>query len=853
MKNKTTRFLVVSLVIVITLCIGVFVFQMVNMNKKSAKTMNEIGGIYMEGMSEQITQHFETIMELRLSQAELLVHDVEPVLTKGHDEVRSLLANNARNSEFDRLAFCLEDGTFDLIYGNEISAVDTLSFMNAIHDGDEKIAMGTDSDGESVLLISVPLSYQLPDGKKSISLVMGFSSQYIADIFSGKLDASMNYSIIRHDGRIVVQVDEEEDTNYFLKIQKQYENVEENEDEKQELEFYRSSLTKAMTKREDYTQELHLREGRRQMYCKALPYSEWYLILSMPYSTLDKTIDEFGTQWKYTSLRNATFIVVLFLIVFAVYFHMTRQQMKIVNEARHAAEHANKAKSEFLSNMSHDIRTPMNGIIGMVEIASSDITNVKRVQNCLHKISLSSKHLLGLINDVLDMSKIESGKMILNVEQISLPEIMQNVVNIIQPQTKEKKQRFALYIHDVLTEDVYGDSVRLNQILINLLGNAVKFTPVEGEIQLELYQTESEKGENYVCVHLHVRDNGIGMTPEFMEKIFISFMREDNARVQKTEGAGLGMSITKYIVDAMKGTILVDSKQGEGSEFHVILDMEKALLPEDEMSFPAWKTLVIDDDEMFCECTIATLKSIGLDADWALDGKTGLQMIEEQHQQGNDYKVILVDWRLPHMNGIEITKEIRSKYGDAPQVLMISAYDNSDLEEEAREAGVDVFTVKPLFKSTLYYNLQKFIREGKVETEEEIEESSGFFGEHILLAEDNDLNWEIASTLLSDAGLEMERAENGQICLDKFMASEAGYYRAVLMDIRMPVMNGYEAASAIRASDHADADKIPIIAMSADAFADDVQKCLDSGMDAHVAKPINLKEILDLLEQYMSI
>lgn len=330
-------------------------------------------------------------------------------------------------------------------------------------------------------------------------------------------------------------------------------------------------------------------------------------------------------------------------------------------------------------------------------------------------------------------------------------------------------------------------------------------------------------------------------------------MREDNARVQKTQGAGLGMSITKYIVDAMDGTISVESEQGKGSEFCVILDLERVLVSKEEMEIPAWRTLVIDDDELFCDCTIATLKSIGIEAQWTLDGKTALRMIEEQHEKGEDYEIILTDWRLPEMDGMEITRQIREKYGDAPHIMMISAYDNGDVEEEAKKAGVDAFVVKPLFKSTLYYNLQKFTKEAEARTETGRKGNTDFSGKHILLAEDIDLNWEIASTLLSEAGLELERAENGKICVDKFAQSPVGYYKAILMDIRMPVMTGYEAAAAIRVLNREDADRIPIIAMSADAFSDDVKKCLDCGMDAHVAKPIDVKEVLRLLEKYMSM
>lgn len=847
MRHKTIRFLVVSLIIVVVLCSATFALQVRDMNEKSARIMNEIGEIYMAGMSEQTTQHFGTVMELRLSQVEALVHDLEPNRQNGYEEVCGLLSKNAMARGFDRLAFCMEDDTFELLYGEEISAVDSVSFMNAIQNGEERMVMGTTESGDNVILLSVPMAYELPDGRESISLVAGFPIAYIAETFSAELSESMFYFVIRRDGLIVIQSDLENDSNYFSKAEKHFNSAEGNADAKHEMEEYIEGLKDAMANGEDFAKELSLKDGRRQVYCKSLPHSEWYLILSMPYSELDKTIDSFGNEWAATALKNSIFILALFIIVFICYIQMTRRQLKEINEAKDIAERASRAKSEFLSNMSHDIRTPMNGIIGMTEIAITNIDNPRKVRSCLQKISASGKHLLGLINNVLDMSKMESGKLILNVEQILLPELIHGVVNIILPSTQEKKQRFDLHVHDIIAESVWGDSVRLNQTLHNLLENAVRFTPEGGNIKLNVYQTPSDKGEAYVKVHLIVCDNGIGMSEEFQNRIFEAFAREDNARVQQIQGAGLGLSITKQIVDAMEGTIQVESEQGKGSSFHVSLDMEAALLAEEKPDIPSWRTLVIDDDEVFCDCTLATLESIGIHAQCALNGQSALKMLEEQHQKGNDYEVILTDWKLPGMDGVEVAREIRSRYGEMPHILMISAADNSDIEERARQAGVDAFIVKPLFKSTLYYNLNRLKEEAELTEEGPIL----FDGEHILLAEDNDLNWEIASTLLSGIGLVPEHAENGKVCVDLFTQSPEGFYQAILMDIRMPVMNGLEAAAAIRALDRDDAQQIPIIAISADAFSDDIQKCIDCGMDDHTSKPIDVNRISELLRKYM--
>lgn len=844
--KKSTRFLVVSLVLVLIACSGVFVSQAIHMDKESAATMLAIGEMYMSGTSEQAALHFGTIIETKLDQVRALGDDILLNSISGEAD-RTLLSLRAKNRGFDNIGFYLDDGTVDMIYGSGIVMPDFPAYMRSVENGERKIGLGSDADGNRIILFGVPVSYQTAEAKNTIALVAGFSLEHAADIFLSGLEDSMTYYVVRRDGEIVLQRDGGEDHNYYDQLQQYYGEV--NGNNEKNLQKYSQELADAMERGEDYTTELVLKQGHKKIYCKSLPYSEWYLILSMPYSMLDEMIEQFGEEWTRTAIMDGIMMIVLFMIVFAIYFFMMRKQMHSLEEARCAAENANRAKSEFLSNMSHDIRTPMNGIIGMTEIASANLDNTKKVEECLHKISHSSRHLLGLINDILDMSKIESGKMVLNTQQIALPEVLQSVVNIIQPQAKERNQRFQLYIYDVIVEEVWGDSVRLNQILLNLLSNAVKFTQEGGNIRLELYEEASKiHPQTHVKVHLLVMDDGIGMSEEFQKKIFEPFMREDNARIQKAAGAGLGMSITKYIVDAMGGTILVDSVPGKGTRFHVILDMEKAPPAETQKALPPWRTLVIDDDKVFCDCTVMTLKTIGIEAQWVLDGKAALEMMERAHAEGKDYEVIIIDWRLPGMDGLEVAREIRSRYGSAPHILMISATDNSELEKAAKDAGIDIFIVKPLFQSTLYYNLHKFISEEAAETDAQ---KLPFSGENILMAEDNDLNWEIADELFSDVGLKPESAENGKVCVDMFSASRKGYYCAILMDIRMPVMTGYEAAMAIRALERSDAKEIPIIAMSADAFPDDVEKCLTCGMNAHTPKPIDVNRVVTLLKMYL--
>ena len=452
---------------------------------------------------------------------------------------------------------------------------------------------------------------------------------------------------------------------------------------------------------------------------------------------------------------------------------------------------------------------------------------------------------------MLDMSKIENGKLILNMEPLCIRDIMQNIETIIQPQIQEKNQHFNIYVHDIYHENVCSDRVRLSQILLNILGNSVKFTPEGGNIEADLYEEASPKGNEYIRSHLHIKDNGIGMSREFQDKIFDAFAREDNARVDKEAGAGMGLTITKHIVDAMGGTITVESEQGKGSHFHIILDMEKAVHQEKELHLPKRNVLIIDDDEKTGNLAIASLESIGLNAEAATDIKQAFRMIEENRGKNECYHMILLDWDIQGQDWMEIAEELFDHFGQELPVIILTDGEWDELEIQTEKTNICGFISKPLFRSTLYYALRQFA-EAEVEQQEQKSESDiELTGRRILVAEDNELNWEIINAILGEFGLEAEWAENGKICVELFERSEPGWYDAILMDLRMPVMTGFEATSAIRKLSREDAQIIPIIAVSADVFEDDVQKCLDCGMNAHTAKPLEPQEILSLLGQYI--
>ncbi len=871
-KQNPNRFLVGSFIALTIITFGAFFLLSHFMEDCSGDTISQVGKIYMQNLSEQIAMHFQTTINLRLDQMESIVENIRPGVEREIETTREEVVDELRESSrargFRQLGLLSYDGRFEMLQGEQLEITDLKPFIESLQEGEMKAAVGTDKQGNNVVLLGVPVDYTLSDGKTTaLALVGAVDVDYITDTLSLEANDSMVYSfVIREDGSFVIRTGNAYRDSYFERVEELYADV----DGKTPRQYI-EELSAAMREGRDYSGEFTIEGERRRLFGTKLAYCEWYLLTFMPYGTINQSIDHLSQELLGASLVLCGIIFGVLLFIFMGYYKINHRQLEEVEEAREAAENAltlavearreaeraqseaeqaSKAKSEFLSNMSHDIRTPMNAIVGMTAIATANIDNTQQVQNCLQKITNSSRHLLGLINDVLDMSKIESGKMTLSYDRVSLREMMESIVSIVQPQVKAKRQNFGVSIRDISAENVLTDSVRLNQVMLNLLSNAIKFTPEEGSIQVTMREEDSPKGEEYVRVLLWVKDNGIGMSEEFRAHMFDSFAREDNTRVHRTEGTGLGMTITKYIVDAMKGTMEVNSEQGKGTEFFLTLDMERADTFEEDMTLPNWNMLVVDDDRQLCESAVASLQSIGVNAEWTHSGERAVQMVEERQQKQDGYHIILLDWKLPGMDGIATARELRRRMGENIPILLISAYDWSEIESEAKAAGVNGFISKPLFKSTLFYGLRHYadVKEALPEKGPSEEENCrmDFTGIRVLVAEDNELNWEIANELLSEYGMELDWAENGQICVEMLERAKPGYYSAVLMDIRMPVMTGYEAAREIRAMNHPDKD-LPIIAMTADAFSEDVQKCLDAGMNAHIAKPIDVREVTRML------
>ncbi|MCM1105244.1 MAG: response regulator [Clostridium sp.] len=597
---------------------------------------------------------------------------------------------------------------------------------------------------------------------------------------------------------------------------------------------------------------------------------------------LDKMINQInseeitGTLMQYANIAGSqpTFMdffkryAYLFAIVFIIFFTVlaltfifyirkshayNRQQAQMqlsLQNALELADAANKAKTNFLSSMSHDIRTPMNAIVGMTNIAKKHTDDEEKLNDCLDKITLSSQHLLTLINDVLDISKIESGKLTLTPINFSLRRLVENLVNIVRPMIKSKAQEFDVHIHGIDCETLYGDELRVSQVFINILSNAVKYTPEGGKVILDLYE-ERIDGQTVQLTYT-VSDNGIGMSPEYMEHMFDAFTRADDSRTNKIQGTGLGLAIVKQMVMLMNGKIHCESEPDKGTTFTVKLELP---IGEDDSrvyTLPPIDILFVDDDEIFLTITKDTVEEMGARAETAHNGEIALELVKKRHEADNDYAVAVVDWKMPEMSGAQTVRAIRDIVGENMSIILVTAYDWSDIEDEANDSGANGFICKPLFKSYLSEKIAHVLKAEKGSNVTAETGNDDLNGLHVLIAEDNDINWEVASEVLGMYGIVTEHAENGKMAVEMMQDAADGKYDLILMDIQMPILNGREATREIRKSSRDYVKNIPIIAMTADAFAEDISSCLAAGMNGHVAKPIDTDKLFQEIRRVLN-
>ena len=633
------------------------------------------------------------------------------------------------------------------------------------------------------------------------------------------------FSIIDTNGNYIIQGYSYENSNFF--------------------EFYRTYNSTDPNSYQELTHKvatstgtiLMLNSDKESVVLSYTPFdaSGGWILLSMMETKYLKVNNE---NWLLTGSISAG-LLALFIFDLIVMLRFNKRLEVAANEA----EVANKAKTKFLSTMSHDIRTPMNAIIGLTTITEKNIDDKKSVKENLRKIELASNHLLTLINDILDISKVESGKLNLVPQTFSIVETVENLMNISQPMIKEKNIDFNFRVSKLEKEYLYADQLRLNQIYINILSNAIKYTTPGGKVNVDMIEEISEKAG---CVGLTyiVSDTGIGMSKEFMANMYQAFSRQTDSRVNSIQGTGLGLAITKQMVDLMGGTIDCESEEGKGTTFKVVLDLPISEKQLEEMKFETpFDVLIADDDEVLLETAVDTLKSLGLNADIARSGQEALEMSKSRHQEGKDYRVVIIDLKMPDIDGIETIKRIHEEIDSNTPSLLISAYDYSDVEKSAKDAGANGFLSKPLFRSTLYNKINEVLGTDVSIVEQE-NDYSDLNGINILVTEDNDINWEIISTLLEMYGITTERAENGRICLEKMKEVKKDQFLLIFMDIQMPEMNGLDATRAIRQLEGSYASTIPIIAMTSDAFSENVAECLNAGMNGHIAKPIDIKLVL---------
>lgn len=607
-----------------------------------------------------------------------------------------------------------------------------------------------------------------------------------------------------------------------------------------------------------------IQQKKSLIYMWAVNDGSMYLVGYVPIEAIQRE----GSAVNQNMFMVVLVMLIAFLICCTLYFINERQQRKVrqereeerevhsrqLAEALQAAQVASHSKTMFLSNMSHDIRTPMNAILGFTTLLGKDADDPGKVREYTKKITASGQHLLSLINDVLDVSKIESGKVVLTIGEFTLSSMVSSVDAIIRPAAKAKGQNFEVSVTGVKHECLVGDETRMNQVLINLLSNAVKYTQEGGSIWFRIVGLE-QRSSQYEHIRIEVEDNGYGMTPEYLETVFDAFTRAENSTTNKVQGTGLGMAITKNIVELMGGAIQVVSEVGKGSRFTVELELR---IPEEKADEQFWKKhgvskiLVVDDEEGLCRNVQALMEDTGVMVDISLNGEEGVRMVRQASGGSEPYHVILLDWKMPGMDGIETARQMRAAVPDHIPILFLTAYDWEGLKEEASRAGIDGFLAKPFFVSALKEKILEVQAElGGNGQEAQSEGENSLEGRRFLVAEDNEINAEILVQLMEIEGAACEIAEDGKLAVERFEHSEPGEFDAIFMDVQMPNMNGYDAARAIRKLGRRDAGAIPIIAMTANAFAEDVKDALDAGMDAHIAKPIDMGLLKKTVNQFV--
>ncbi len=697
-------------------------------------------------------------------------------------------------------------------YTNPMNGVQSIAFCDLLElRVDDASGRGASTTENAVLMRVIPIDV--------------LESKWV---FPSEKYSDAQISIIDREGNYIIKGKSFKNSNFF-EFYKSYNQIKKDDLERLHVEIHETGI---------FTMQNSKAENCLIVHVPINTSFNWTLLTYIPIQDITKN----NIDWL---LVIGVSISLIILLVFDLLVIM--RYNRSLSAAAAAADYANKAKTDFLSTMSHDIRTPMNAIIGLTTIAENNVKDSQAVSDNLRKIKLASNHLLTLINDILDISKVERGNISLSPVTFSIVDSAENLVNISQPMVRQKNIDFRFRSRNIKYEYLYADQLRINQIFINILSNALKYTPANKQVYVDLTESPSEK-EGFIKLEYKVSDTGIGMTQSFMEVMYEPFRRQTDSRINSIQGTGLGLAITKKMVDIMGGKIECESTEGEGTTFTVTLDIEVSSKAETEQKLPPIEVLVIDDDEVLLETARDTLTALGTNPEIAKSGEDALEKILAEEQAGKSYNVIILDWKMPGINGVELTTKIREIAGNDVSILLVSSYDWTQIEDDAKQAGVNGFISKPLFRSSLFKKISEVLGlEDSINSQEE--NNSDLKDLRILVVEDMDVNWEVISTLLDMYGIKSQRAENGKVAVDMLKSIQPTDYDVVFMDIQMPVMNGLEATREIRKLENPYAAGIPIIAMTADAFSENVAECFEAGMNGHIAKPIDINNVIKELRK----
>ena len=855
-KGRQLHFAVLFILSIVTACGVCFFFLVNSSNSASQKTALEMSTLYLKELNFQTIGHFETSLNAQFSQLKTAANSVSEEDLQCRDTLHEFLIQVQEYNHFSFLAFLDDKGEYHSANGS-FPAASKISFIGKLLDNEEDhlISFNETILGDNMFLLGTSVTPVTYGDRKFIAILAGLDAESLNQQLSLEREDAQTYSsIVAPTGNYIINNTEHntgipQGSNFFSKLE-QYADF----DKGYSIEKIRKDFQSVSSGLSAFT----IGNENRYIYYAPIMGTGWYMLTAIPYEVVDTAV----SRLTYQLTRNAiAMLIVILAIISAVFFfyyiNMSRNEYAL-RKAKASAEAASLAKSEFLSRMSHEIRTPMNGIIGMNTIAQQNIGNDAKVAACLEKVALSSSHLLALINDVLDMSKVESGKMEIRQEQFDFRSFLENIGKLYYTQAKSKGIHYETVLQGDVAEALVGDSLRLNQILSNLLSNALKFTPTGGSVQLRVSRMtpveehQAEDPQNEIWLRFEVIDTGSGIAEENCDKIFESFEQEHANITQKYGGTGLGLAIVKRFSELMGGSVRVKSALGCGSTFLAELPFKQADEPKETVRYEDIKALVVDGDRDTREHAMLLLKMLHVQADWTDNGFAAISLIKTANGQGEPFNVCFIDWNMSDMDGLETANRIRKIIGDDIAIILITANDIADIEQIARKAGVNDIILKPLFASSITGALSNLHQKHSLEScDSKRTPEFDFHGKHILVAEDNELNREIAVELIGSTGAVVDTAEDGIQAVEKFETSLTGYYDLILMDIQMPQMNGYEATKRIRKLNRPDAHTTPIFAMTADAFAEDIDMSRESGMNAHISKPIDVPQLYKTMKEWM--